>query len=72
MWFLRLQGSVRFPKLAKLAREILAIPASSASSETDFSDLGQMMTPNRCSTQPETANDSLVLRDYLRHKAGKK
>jgi len=58
--------------MAILAREILAIPATSASSETDFSDLGELVTPKRSCMLPGNANDSLVLRDFLRKKEEKK
>lgn len=63
-----LQGQVRFPKLAKVARIILAIPATSAASESDLSSAGSLISDKRTAMLPSTANDHLVLRDFLENK----
>ena len=44
----------KFPKLAKLAKVYLAIPASSAESERVFSIAGKIFTPTRCLLKPDT------------------
>jgi hypothetical protein len=48
--------SHRFPRLAKLARRILAIPASSACCERVFSALKRMVTDERISLGEETVH----------------
>jgi len=45
--------SVQFPHLSKLAANYLAIPPTSADSERHFSASGNIVTPTRCSLDPE-------------------
>ncbi|XP_052131426.1 E3 SUMO-protein ligase ZBED1-like [Frankliniella occidentalis] len=45
-----------YPTLARLARRYLAVPASSASSERDFSTAGNTVRPNRSSLLPENVS----------------
>ena len=49
------------PKLAKVARRILAIPASSASSERAFSAAGVTISQRRTALDPETVNNILFI-----------
>jgi len=49
------------PKLAKVARRILAIPASSASSERAFSVAGVTVSQCRTALDPETVNNILFI-----------
>jgi len=42
-----------FPILAKLAACYLAIPPTSADSERQFLTAGNVVTPTRCSLEPE-------------------
>ncbi|KAK3916388.1 hypothetical protein KUF71_006182, partial [Frankliniella fusca] len=62
----KVHGSVRYPNLSSLAKEVLAIPASSAPSETVFSDANNLCSPQRSTMAPQTLNHFLLLRDYLR------
>ncbi|KAE8738458.1 hypothetical protein FOCC_FOCC016055 [Frankliniella occidentalis] len=61
----------RFPKLAKLAKQVLCIPASSASSERAFSIAGLIISPRRNLLSSDHLDDMLVLRGYLRYKKEK-
>lgn len=58
--------SLQFPGLAKVAREYLAIPGSSASSERAFSAGGNMVTKKRASLATETVQASQCLRSWLK------
>ena len=53
---------VELPLLAELARYILAIPASSATSERIFSHGGLTVDDLRCSLKEEKVEDILVIR----------
>jgi hypothetical protein len=50
-----------FPKLAILCAYYLAIPASSASSEREFSAAGQTINERRTNLNPETVDSILIL-----------
>lgn len=65
--FLIFQGSARFPKMAKVARVILGIPASSSASEDTFSDAGYLCNERKTGMLPTTVNATIVLRDYLKN-----
>jgi hypothetical protein len=54
-----------YPVLASLARNYLAIPASSVPCEQLFSIAGNIITKNRNSLAPETAQALLCLRSWL-------
>ncbi|KAH6937319.1 hypothetical protein HPB50_026731 [Hyalomma asiaticum] len=54
-----------YPKLAELARKILAIPATSASSERNFSAAGYVMQEQRTRLKPESMDNLSFLHDNL-------
>jgi hAT family C-terminal dimerisation region len=54
-----------FPKLALLCAYYLAIPASSASSEREFSVAGQTISERHTGLKPETVDSILVLYSAL-------
>lgn len=56
---------LEFPKLALLCAYYLAIPASSASSEREFSVAGQTISERRTGLKPETVDSILVLHSAL-------
>lgn len=56
---------LEFPKLALLCAYYLAIPASSASSEREFSTAGQTINEHRTNLKPETVDSILVLHSTL-------
>ena len=53
-----------FPRLAILAKQILAIPATSANSERNFSRAGLIVTNKRSKISPENVDDLLVIHNY--------
>ncbi|KAA0722794.1 Transposable element Hobo transposase [Triplophysa tibetana] len=55
-----------FPNIAQIARSILAIPASSAASERDFSCAGYVIQ-ERSQLKPSTVDDVLFLHSNLKH-----
>lgn len=58
----RINSSI-YPKLAKLARSVLCIPASSSSSERVFSAAGRTIDQRRTSLKPDTVDAILFLHD---------
>ena len=55
-------NAAEFPKLSRTARQILVIPASSASSERNFSSAGQVISERRKCLSPVNV-DSILLHD---------
>ena len=55
----------RFPNLAKMARSVLAIPATQAPSERLFSVAGLTIANDRASLLPEMAEDLIYLHEGL-------
>lgn len=51
-----------FPNMAKIARDILSVPASSISSESAFSGSGRLISKNRASLKPEFASMLMKLK----------
>lgn len=51
-----------YPDLSKVALRVLATPASSASSERDFSAVSRILTPERSTIYSDMLNDILLLR----------
>lgn len=58
----------RYPYLSKLARQILAIPASSASSERSFSVAGRVIEERRSCLDGSTVDAILFLNNYYSQK----
>ena len=56
---------VTYPKLGVLARGILAIPASSSSSERNFSAAGRTIQQRRTSLKPSTVDAILFLHNNV-------
>lgn len=56
-----------FPNIAQIARSILAIPASSAASERDFSCAGYVIQERRSQLKPSTVDDVLFLHSNLKY-----
>lgn len=54
-------GATTFPIMARVARSILCIPASSAKSECNFSDAGNTITSKRNRLSPFVVNDLMFL-----------
>ena len=55
------QNSQTFPKLATLARQVFAIPASSAASERSFSAAGFTVSERRTGLNPDTVDNILFV-----------
>lgn len=58
-------NSKSYPKLYKLVLKLSCIPATSASSERDFSTAGNIITDKRSMLLPENVNDFIVARNIL-------
>ncbi|KAM3198904.1 hypothetical protein P3L10_034341 [Capsicum annuum] len=56
----------RFTILTEMARDVLAIPISSVSSECAFSTEGRVIDPFRSSLTPKLVQSLICLRDWLR------
>lgn len=54
-----------FPKLAKMAKDILPIQSASVAVERDFSKGARKVTPNRCSLISETIRASMFLKSWF-------
>ena len=50
------ENEERFPRIAKVARKYLAVPASSIASERVFSTAGNIMNKKRCSLSSKHLN----------------
>ena len=64
------QNASRYPRVAVLARKMLARPATSVPSERLFSIGGKIITADRSSLHPETVDKLLFLNSYLKVKEG--
>ena len=62
-WKIRSQN---FPKLAKLARKYLAIPATSVSSERLFSDAGNLINAKRTNLDTKLVGQMLFLKRNIK------
>jgi hypothetical protein len=60
----------RFPILARFARRVLAISATSADVERLFSHVGDVCTPDRNSLSPQSINMLATCNLYLRRQLG--
>ncbi len=57
------QNASRYPNVAKVARAVLCIPATSAPSERVFSTAGKTISQERCRMLPDHAEDLVFLHD---------
>ncbi|XP_019092230.1 PREDICTED: zinc finger BED domain-containing protein RICESLEEPER 2-like [Camelina sativa] len=64
-WWKR--NSVKFPILAELARDVLAIQVSSVASESAFSTSGRILDPYRSCLTPNMLEALLCLQQWLRN-----
>ena len=55
------------PLLARLARRVLAIPASSAKSERVFSSAGNAVTAKRNRTAPNKVQSNIIIKVKMKH-----
>ncbi|XP_075083342.1 zinc finger BED domain-containing protein RICESLEEPER 2-like [Nicotiana tabacum] len=61
-------NSARFPVLAEMARDVLAVPVSSVASECAFSTGGHLLDSFRSSLTPNLVQALVCLQDWLRNK----
>ena len=61
MWW-KLFGTHLFPMIARVARSVLCVSASSAKSENNFSDAGNTLTQKRSNLDPRIVNDMMFVR----------
>ncbi|XP_055835093.1 uncharacterized protein LOC129903566 [Solanum dulcamara] len=59
-------NSARFPILAEMARDVLAVPVSSVASESAFSTGGRLLDSFRSSLTPNLVQALVCLQDWLR------
>jgi hypothetical protein len=59
------KNAYKFPVLARLARKLLAIPASSAPSERVWSRVSTVLTAKRARMKSEVAADIMYIRENL-------
>ena len=56
---------IRYPIVARMARDILAIPISTVASESAFSVGGRVLDAYRSSLKPTTVEAIICLRDWV-------
>ncbi len=56
--------SLIFPQLSLLAKSLLGVPASSATSERVFSSSGRVLEKRRQSLSPDIVDDILMIRNF--------
>nr|KAJ0216304.1 hypothetical protein LSAT_V11C300142670 [Lactuca sativa] len=62
------KSQVRFPVIAAIARDVLAIPASTVASESSFSTEGRVLDAFCSSLTPETVEALICCQNWLRSK----
>jgi hypothetical protein len=60
-------NSARYPILGNIARDVLAVPASSVASESAFSTCGRVITDHRTSLGPKTVEALMCYGDWIKH-----
>ena len=63
VWW-KLNGS-KYPNLAAVARDVLAIQVSTVVSESSFSTAGRFLTPHRSRLHPDTLEALMCVQDWL-------
>lgn len=58
----------RFPNIAKLARNVFAIQATSVASESIFSEAGNLVDDHRCRLSDDSIRSTLLLKSWVRNK----
>jgi hypothetical protein len=61
-------NSTKFPVIAQIARDVLAIPITTVASESAFSTGGRVLDPFRSSLAPTTVEALLCSQNWLRSK----
>src|SRR5579859_1039410 len=56
----------RYPRLAKMARDVFTVPATGVGVEREFSKSGKVATATRARLNPETVEETMRYKDYLR------
>lgn len=59
-------GAPKYPILARIARDVLAVPVSTISSESCFSTSGRIISPHRCSLSPRSVQALICTQSWLR------
>ena len=62
-WWYR--NSTEFPRLARMARDVLAVPATGAGVERVFSVAGKVATSSRALLDPSTIQETMMFRNHL-------
>ena len=62
------KNQARFPVIAAIARDVLAIPASTVASESSFSTGGRILDAFRSSLTPKTVEALICSQNWLRSK----
>ncbi|KAM2857619.1 hypothetical protein PS2_001838 [Malus domestica] len=62
----RVNGLSKYPILARVAKEILAIPVSTIASESSFSTSGRIIDPYRSSLSPKMVEALICTQNWLR------
>ena len=58
-------NSLRFPTMAKIARDVLVVPISTVASESVFSTGGRVLDPFRSSLTPKVVESLICAQDWL-------
>ncbi|XP_042944041.1 zinc finger BED domain-containing protein RICESLEEPER 2-like isoform X2 [Carya illinoinensis] len=59
-------NEIKYPILARVARDVMAIPVSTISSESAFSAGGRVLDPFRCSLSPRTVEALVCTQNWLK------
>lgn len=61
------QSHSLYPRLARIAKRVFAVPATSAAVEREFSLAGNIVTKKRSRLSPETVNDIIFLNSFEKY-----